>query len=109
VSSIVACAARAGQPLVSRNQVMSILPAPLDEDELRQRIQAANAVAIMKVGRHLAKVRRVLKDIGRLTGAVYIERATLADERVMPLADVEDATAPYFSMILVRTPEAVDA
>jgi len=25
------------------------------------------------------------------------------------LADVEDATAPYFSMILVRTPEAVDA
>jgi precorrin-2/cobalt-factor-2 C20-methyltransferase len=40
---------------------------------------------------------------------VYIERATLADERVMPLADVEDATAPYFSMILVRTPEAVDA
>jgi len=109
VSSIVACAARAGQPLVSRNQVMSILPAPLDEDELRQRIQAADAVAIMKVGRHLAKVRRVLKDIGRLTGAVYIERATLADERVMPLADVEDATAPYFSMILVRTPEAVDA
>ena len=109
VSSIVACAARAGQPLVSRNQVMSILPAPLDEDELRQRIQAADAVAIMKVGRHLAKVRRVLEDIGRLAGAVYIERATLADERIMPLADVGDATAPYFSMILVRTPEAVDA
>ncbi len=109
VSSIVACAARAGQPLVSRNQVMSILPAPLDEDELRQRIQAADAVAIMKVGRHLAKVRRVLEDIGRLAGAVYVERATLADERVMPLADVDDATAPYFSMILVRTSEAVDA
>ena len=108
VSSIVACAARAGQPLVSRNQVMSILPAPLDEDELRQRIQAADAVAIMKVGRHLEKVRRVLEDLGRLKGAVYIERATLADERVMPLADVDDATAPYFSMILVRTPEAVD-
>tara|TARA_R110000787_G_scaffold285173_2_gene400068 strand:- start:21768 stop:22481 length:714 start_codon:yes stop_codon:yes gene_type:complete len=109
VSSIVACAARAGQPLVSRNQVMSILPAPLGEDELRQRIQAADAVAIMKVGRHLAKVRRVLEDIGRLAGAVYVERATLADERIMPLADVGDTTAPYFSMILVRTPEAVDA
>ncbi len=108
VSSIVACAARAGQPLVSRNQVMSILPAPLDENELRQRIQASDAVAIMKVGRHLAKVRRVLEDLGRLAGTVYVERATLSDERVIPLADLDAATTPYFSMILVRTPEAVD-
>lgn len=109
VSSLGACAARAGQPLVSRNQVLSIVPAPLDEADLEARIDAADAVAIMKVGRHLEKVRTVLGRLGRLESAVYVERATLADERVMPLSELEETRAPYFSMILSRRAEAVDA
>ncbi|HIC27847.1 MAG TPA: precorrin-2 C(20)-methyltransferase, partial [Rhodospirillales bacterium] len=55
VSSLGACAAAAGRPLVSRNQVLSILPAPLDEEELERRLLDADAAAIMKVGRHLGK------------------------------------------------------
>jgi len=109
VSSLGACAARAGQPLVSRNQVLSIVPAPLDEADLEARIAAADAVAIMKVGRHLNKVRMVLDRLGRLETAVYVERATLADEKVMPLTALEAVRAPYFSMILARRAEAVDA
>ena len=109
VSSLGACAARAGQPLVSRNQVLSIVPAPLDEADLEARIAAADAVAIMKVGRHLDKVRAVLAKLGRLETAVYVERATLADEKVMPLNDLDADRAPYFSMILARRSEPVDA
>ncbi len=109
VSSLGACAARAGVPLVSRNQVLSVVPAPLAEESLEARIKGADAVAVMKVGRHLAKVRRVLERLGRLDGAVYVERATLADETVHPLAEVTLDKAPYFSMILVRRAEAADA
>lgn len=109
VSSLGACAARAGQPLVSRNQVLTIVPAPLDEAELEARIAIADAVAIMKVGRHLDKVRVVLGKLGRLETAVYVERATLSDEKVMPLTDLSADRAPYFSMILARRAEAVDA
>lgn len=109
VSSLGACAARAGQPLVSRNQVLSIVPAPLDEADLEARIDAADAVAIMKVGRHLEKVRAVLGRLGRLESAVYVERATLADEKIMPLNELEATRAPYFSMILARRAEVVDA
>ena len=109
VSSLGACAARAGQPLVSRNQVLTIVPAPLDEAELEARIAIADAVAIMKVGRHLDKVRAVLRKLGRLETAVYVERATLAGERVLPLTELETERAPYFSMILARRAEAVDA
>lgn len=109
VSSLGACAARAGQPLVSRNQVLSIVPAPLDEADLEARIDAADAVAIMKVGRHLEKVRTVLARLGRLESAVYVERATLTDEKIMPLSELEATRAPYFSMILARRAEAVDA
>ncbi len=109
VSSLGACAARAGQPLVSRNQVLTIVPAPLDEADLEARIAIADAVAIMKVGRHLEKVRRVLDKLGRLETAVYVERATLTDEKVMPLTEIGAERAPYFSMILARRIEAVDA
>jgi precorrin-2 methylase len=37
-----------------------------------------------------------------IDNAWYVERATLAAERVSPLSEIRDASAPYFSMILVR-------
>lgn len=107
VSSLGACAAAAGAPLVSRNQVLTILPAPLDEPELETRLAGTEAAAIMKVGRHLPKVQRVLKKLGRLENSHYVERATMAGERVLPLSEAPE-TAPYFSMILVRSPEDAD-
>ena len=109
VSSLGACAARAEVPLVSRNQTLAVIPAPIEENELQRRITAADAVAIMKVGRHLPKVRRVLEGLGRLKDATYVERATLENEKVMALSELDAETAPYFSMILLRTSEASDA
>ncbi len=108
VSSLGAVAAVAGMPLVSRNQVLTILPAPLDEAELEKRLKQTEAAAIMKVGRHLKKVKRVLSRLGLEAGAKYVEHASMADEKVAPLADVTQDTAPYFSMILVRRPEDVE-
>ncbi|HCS69081.1 MAG TPA: precorrin-2 C(20)-methyltransferase, partial [Rhodospirillaceae bacterium] len=100
-------AAVAGAPLVSRNQVLTVIPGPLDEANLEARLAKSEAAAIMKVGRHLPKIRGVIEKLGRLDRAQYVERATMADQKVMPLADAPD-TAPYFSMILVRSPEDVE-
>lgn len=100
VTSITTCAARAGMPLAARNERLTVLPGPLPEAELRNRIDGAESVAIMKVGRHLAKIRAVIEDLGLIGQAVYIERASLEDETVCPLADAPEK-APYFSMILL--------
>lgn len=100
VTSITACAARAGMPLAARNERLTVLPGPLPEAELRDRIAGAESVAIMKVGRHLTKIRGVIDSLGLTDRAVYVERATLPDEVVLPLADAPVA-APYFSMILL--------
>jgi len=102
VSSLGACAAAAGIPMVSRNQVLSIIPATLPEDQLADRLGSVQAAALIKVGRHLGKVRRVLEGLGLDGDARYVERATMETERVLPLSDVADGGAPYFSMILVR-------
>ncbi|MEO5338654.1 MAG: precorrin-2 C(20)-methyltransferase, partial [Magnetospirillum sp. WYHS-4] len=101
VSSLAACSALAGLPLASRNEALTILPAPLSEDELAARLASADAAVVMKVGRHLPKVRRVLKRLGLMEGAWYAARAGMEGESVLPLAEAP-ATAPYFAMVLVR-------
>jgi len=102
VSSLTACAAALGSPLSAKNDVLSVIPGPLDADTMAQRLAKADAAAIIKVGRHLEKIRSVLAQIGLSDNARYIERATMAEQRIVPLADVDDGDAPYFSMILVH-------
>ena len=102
VSSLTACAAVLGAPLAARNDTLVVLPAPLEADELARRLDGVDAAAIIKVGRHFAKVRGILEELGLTDQARYVERATMASQRVLPLDEVADGEAPYFSMILVH-------
>jgi precorrin-2/cobalt-factor-2 C20-methyltransferase len=102
VSSLTACAAVLGAPLAARNDVLTVVPAPLDEAVLTARLRDAEAAAVIKVGRHLQKVRKVLQELGLADRARYVERATMGEQRILSLADMEDDSAPYFSMILIH-------
>ena len=102
VSSLTACAAAASVPLVQRDETMAVIPASLAEDELARRLAQVDAAAIIKLGRHFAKLRRVLSRLGLLDGAIYVERASLPNQRVAPLATIDPASVPYFAMALVR-------
>jgi precorrin-2/cobalt-factor-2 C20-methyltransferase len=101
VTSLTACAAASGRPLVRRDDVLTVLPATLGDAELEKRLAAANAAAIMKVGRHLPRLKTLLARLGLLGSAVYVSHATRRNERVVPLADLNESDAPYFSMILI--------
>ena len=100
VSSIMACAAVASRPLVARNERLIVLPGPLEAEELKTNIIAQDTIAIMKVGRHIAKLKAVISDLGLTKKAIYIERASLGHQKVIPLAQAP-SNAPYFSMILI--------
>jgi precorrin-2/cobalt-factor-2 C20-methyltransferase len=51
-------------------------------------------------------VRQVLDELNLLDRAIYIELASTAEQRVMPLVDMKDVSAPYFALILIpRGPE----
>lgn len=102
VSSLTACAASAGAPLAVRNDVLAVVPATLEEDALRARLKEVEAAAIIKVGRHLAKVRSVLDSLGLARHARYVEHATMRSQRVLALSETDGAGAPYFSMVLVH-------
>lgn len=100
VSSLMATAAAVPVPLTSRNDVLTVLPAPLDAAVLKERLAATDAAAVMKLGRHFDKVRAVVDELGLTARALYVERAGLPEQRVLPLAEVRPPV-PYFSMILV--------
>ena len=101
VSSLLAGPAALGAPLASRDDALLVIPATLPEETLRARIDGVDAVVIIKVGRHLDKLRRVLGGLGLMAKAHYIEHATMADQRMAPLAEA-GPRAPYFSMVVVH-------
>jgi precorrin-2 methylase len=79
-----------------------VIPATLAEAALATRLAAADVAVVIKLGRHFAMLRRVLRRLGRLDRALYVERASLPDQRILPLATVDPAAVPYFSLALVR-------
>ncbi|WP_458089977.1 precorrin-2 C(20)-methyltransferase [Streptomyces malaysiensis] len=107
VTSVSAAAARLGAPLVEGEEVLTVLPGTLPEEELTARLATADAAAVMKLGRTFPAVRRALERSGRLADARYVERATMNAERTAPLAEVDPESVPYFSMAVL--PSRVDA
>ena len=100
ITSLTAAAAAIGRPLAARNETLKILPAPLGDDILRAELLAAPAAAIIKVGRHFDRVRLLLAETGHADGAMVVEHATTARQRITPLGDFAHDERPYFSTIL---------
>src|SRR5437763_1911396 len=101
VTSLTACAAAAGLPLAQRDTVISVIPAMLAEEVLTRRLAESDVAAIIKIGRHFAKLRRVLDRLELLRSAIYIERATLPNQRIALLSEIDLAVVPYFAMALI--------
>jgi precorrin-2/cobalt-factor-2 C20-methyltransferase len=101
VCSVLGAAAVLGAPLVYRNQTLSILSGVMSAEELKARLVDTEAAAIMKLGKNLDKVRDVLNELGLMDRALYIERATMQNQRIAPLTEVSGSDCPYFSIILV--------
>ncbi|MFI0049982.1 precorrin-2 C(20)-methyltransferase [Streptomyces griseus] len=107
VTSVSAAAARLGTPLVEGEEILTILPGTLPEEELTARLAATDTAVVMKLGRTFPAVRGAFEASGRLAEARYVERATMAGERTGELADIDPASVPYFSVAVL--PSRVDA
>lgn len=101
VTSVSASAMAVGLPLVEGDETLTVLPGTLAADELVRRLRDSDAVAIMKLGRTFPKVLAALEAAGVADRAWYVERASTATQQVMPVRDVDPASVPYFSMVIV--------
>lgn len=101
VTGMSGCWSAVATPIAQGNDVFTVLPGTLSENELERRLEDANCAVIMKLGRNLPKVRRALRRAGRLDRAIYVERGTTANAASMRLTAKMDDEAPYLSMVLV--------
>lgn len=101
VSGMAGCWSAAAMPIAQGDDVFTVLPATMAEAELARRLADADAAVVIKLGRHLPKLRRALQASGRLDRALYVERGTMAAAKIVPLSQNHDEAAPYFAMVLV--------
>ncbi|MDG5481940.1 precorrin-2 C(20)-methyltransferase [Mycolicibacterium gadium] len=97
-----AATAATASPLVRQSDVLTVLPGTLPEAELARRLADTDGAIIMKLGRTFPAVRRALAAAGRLSHALYVERASHPEQRWMPVADVAENSVPYLSLIVVN-------
>lgn len=101
VPAFLAATALTATPLVRQTDVLTVLPGTLPEAELARRLADTDGAVIMKLGRTFPAVRRALVQAGRLEHALYVERASMPQEQWRPVAEVDEARVPYFSLVVV--------
>lgn len=101
ISSVMASAAMLGVPLTYRNDIFIIIPATVEAEIIGDRLKTGDSVAIIKLGRHFPKVKHILEKLGLLERALYIERATWPNQRIIPIQEVDLSEITYWSLILI--------
>jgi precorrin-2/cobalt-factor-2 C20-methyltransferase len=101
VTGMSGCWTRANAPITWGDDVLSVIPGTLDEESLTRRLLSSDAAVIMKIGRNLEKIRRAVTAAGLMDRAIYVERGTMADERILPLRDCAEVHGTYFAMVII--------
>ena len=91
-----------GQPIAWGDDVLTVLMGTLPEGDLAAHAARADALVIMKIGRHLERVRAALVTAGKLEDAWLVEFAGMPEEKVTRLSEIYRKVTPYFSIILVH-------
>ncbi len=102
IPGMVGCWHATGLPVTWGDDVLTVLMGTMEEDALAAHMARADALAIMKTGRNLPRVRAALARAGRLDRAWLVERGTMPGQRVARLAEVDAADCPYFAIVIVH-------
>ncbi|MBV7293938.1 precorrin-3B C(17)-methyltransferase [Corynebacterium sp. TAE3-ERU16] len=99
VTSITAAADVLARPLAEDDEVLTVLPGTLDEEELSRRLRDTDTAVVMKLGRTWPKVRRALDRAGVLDRTYVVSRIGMAGQDSLPATEVTEV--PYFAVAVV--------
>ena len=106
VSSITAVAAVTGIPLADGQERIAIVPATYGLEDLGELLQRFDTIVLMKIGPEMPRIIEALEREGLLDRAVYVSRATMAEQRIVrDLRAVRMERGHYFAMVVVSRKE----
>ena len=103
VPAFLAIAAQIGRPLAFGNDILTVIPATAELDDIKKFLAHADATVLMKVYKNFPEIVDALKSGGMLDEAVLVSRAGLDDEKIITdIAAHRDDHLNYLSTILTR-------
>ncbi len=106
VTSITAVPAVTGVPLADGQERIAILPATYGIDDLTDVLTRFDTVVLMKLGGEMPKVIRALERTGLTGRAVFVSKATMAEQRIVrDLSSVAAERGDCFAMVIVSRKE----
>ena len=91
-----------GAPMTWGDDVLSVVVGTLPEEVLIAKMTQCDALVVMKIGRHLEKVKRALKASGLFERAFLVLHAAMNNSEVQKLSELKEDDTPYFSIIIVH-------
>lgn len=109
ITGFAAAAATALWPLALREQALAVLPASLPSRRLEAILANVDRAVLVRVGRHLGKVRRALAACRMAQGALLVDGRGEPDARARPLRDVAaEAAGPGALVLAARAPAGAE-
>jgi precorrin-2/cobalt-factor-2 C20-methyltransferase len=106
VSSVTAVPAVTGIPLADGQERIAIVPATYGVADLESLLAQFDTVVLMKIGPELPRIIAALDARGLLARAVYVAKATMAEQRIVrDLREVAPGRQDCFAMVIVSRKE----
>ena len=103
VPAFLAIASQIGRPVAFGNDILTIIPATAELDEIKNSLARADSTVIMKVYKNFPEIVDELTAREMIDDAVLVSRAGLDDEKIITdVAAHKDEHLNYLSTILTR-------
>ncbi|GEP25058.1 cobalt-factor II C(20)-methyltransferase [Lentilactobacillus diolivorans] len=103
ISSFSQIAAEVSIPLTLDDELLEIIPATADEQQIAKAIDVNDNIVIMKISTNLPKIYQLLKKRNLLTKALVISNASMEKQKTFRLSEINpEDKLPYFSTVLVK-------
>jgi precorrin-2/cobalt-factor-2 C20-methyltransferase len=113
VSSITAAASAACLPLAAWDERIAIIPAAYalthsEPDDLRTLLKSFDTIVLLKVNKIFNALLDILHELDLTQNAVFVQRcSTDVEEVIFDLERLRDQPLDYFSLVIVRKPNAI--
>ena len=103
VPAFLAIASRIGRPLAFGNDILSIIPATADIDEIDAALDVSNTSVLMKVYKNFGEIVNTLEHHNMAQQATLVSRCGLPDEKIIEnVSDHKNDKINYLSTIITR-------